>query len=101
MEQLIKNISNYLVEEYLNIRKEENFMSYMEDDITDILMDILENVVKIKNLNGYCEEGISDGKYDVMIFNGNKEAYFELRAWDSVNYFSESIVCCLKELKVI
>ena len=72
MEQLIKNISNYLVEEYLNIRKEENFMSYMEDDITDILMDILENVVKIKNLNGYCEQGISDVKYDVMIFNGNK-----------------------------
>ena len=99
MTQLIKNIENYLVEEYLE--NEENFMNYVEDDIVGMLMDVLENVVKIKNLNCYCEDGCGDGKYNVMICNNNKEAYFEHRAWDKVYDFSENIVCCLKELKVI
>ena len=101
MTQLIKNIESYLVEEYLE--DEENFMNYVEDDITGMLIDILENVVRIKNLSGYCEEGISDGKYNVVIYNCNcdKESHFEHRAWDSIYDFSENIVCCLKELKVI
>ena len=36
-----------------------------------------------------------------MICSSNKESHFEHRAWDNVYDFSENIVCCLKELKVI
>ena len=99
MTQLIKNIESYLVEEYLE--NEKNFMNYVEDDIVGMLVDVLENVVKIKNLNCYREDGCGDGKYNVMICSSNKESHFEHRAWDNTNDFSENIVHCLEELKVI